>query len=194
MKNAPLASDPWADRLSEYLDGTLDARGDVHDHEAAHALRMRRREADGVHAAEAERDERSGRPAALVEERTHVGDEVVPLVDAPRRPVAVAVAALIERQHVVIARQVGRHLVPAVRRLGAAVEEEPAELRVSGVWATAAPPATPVVVDSWGDHRIAMAMALVGLRRPGVRIAAPEVVGKSYPRFWEDLLGLLGPP
>ena len=56
------------------------------------------------------------------------------------------------------------------------------------------PPATPVVVDSWGDHRIAMAMALVGLRRPGVRIAAPEVVGKSYPRFWEDLLGLLGPP
>ena len=26
MKNAPLASDPWADRLSEYLDGTLDAR------------------------------------------------------------------------------------------------------------------------------------------------------------------------
>jgi Putative zinc-finger len=26
MKNTPLASDPWADRLSEYLDGTLDAR------------------------------------------------------------------------------------------------------------------------------------------------------------------------
>jgi 5-enolpyruvylshikimate-3-phosphate synthase len=32
-----------------------------------------------------------------------------------------------------------------------------------------------------------MSMALVGLRRRGLRIADAEVVGKSYPRFWEDL-------
>jgi 3-phosphoshikimate 1-carboxyvinyltransferase len=79
-------------------------------------------------------------------------------------------------------------------RVGAEVEELPDELRVSGSWAERKPPRDPVVVDSWGDHRIAMAMALVGLRRPAVSIATPEVVGKSYPRFWEDLLGLLEPP
>jgi 3-phosphoshikimate 1-carboxyvinyltransferase len=78
-----------------------------------------------------------------------------------------------------------------LQRVGAAVEEDAAELRLRGVWAAAAPPAAPVVVDSWGDHRIAMAMALVGLRRPGVEVSAPEVVRKSYPRFWEDLLSLL---
>ena len=36
-----------------------------------------------------------------------------------------------------------------------------------------------------------MSMALVGLRRPGIAIAAPEVVGKSYPEFWRDLDSLL---
>jgi 5-enolpyruvylshikimate-3-phosphate synthase len=36
-----------------------------------------------------------------------------------------------------------------------------------------------------------MALALVGLRRPGISIAAPEVVAKSYPNFWRDLTTLL---
>lgn len=49
----------------------------------------------------------------------------------------------------------------------------------------------PAVVDTRGDHRIAMAFALVGLRRAGTRIAAPAVVAKSYPGFWNDLFGLI---
>jgi 3-phosphoshikimate 1-carboxyvinyltransferase len=76
-------------------------------------------------------------------------------------------------------------------RLGVPVEEQPDGLAIEGVWADGVPPATPVTVDTWGDHRIAMSLALVALRRPGVRIAAPEVVGKSYPHFWDDLEGLL---
>ncbi len=48
-------------------------------------------------------------------------------------------------------------------------------------------PRDPVVVEPRGDHRIAMSLALAGLRRPGVRIAHPEVVAKSYPGFWSDL-------
>ena len=76
-------------------------------------------------------------------------------------------------------------------RVGVPVEELPDGLVVPGCWADALPPATPVTVDSWGDHRIAMSLALVGLRRPGVRVARPEVVGKSYPGFWTVLLGLL---
>jgi 3-phosphoshikimate 1-carboxyvinyltransferase len=77
-------------------------------------------------------------------------------------------------------------------RLGARADERPDGLTVPGVWAAAAPPATPVTVDSHGDHRIAMSLALVGLRRPGVAVAQPEVVAKSYPAFWDDLAALVG--
>ena len=45
----------------------------------------------------------------------------------------------------------------------------------------------PEVLDSHGDHRIAMALALTGLRLPGVRIRSPEVVAKSFPGFWRAL-------
>lgn len=78
-----------------------------------------------------------------------------------------------------------------LRRAGATVEELADGLIIPGVWADAAPPSEPVVAQSWGDHRIAMAMALVGLRRPGLSVAEPAVVGKSYPDFWRDLESLL---
>ena len=47
-------------------------------------------------------------------------------------------------------------------------------------------PAGPI--DPRGDHRIAMAAALVGLRVGGVAISDPGCVGKSFPRFW-DMIG-----
>lgn len=43
-----------------------------------------------------------------------------------------------------------------------------------------------VEIHTYDDHRIAMAFAPVGaLRR--LRIENPEVVGKSFPRFWEEI-------
>ena len=51
-------------------------------------------------------------------------------------------------------------------------------------------PTNPPAFDPRGDHRIAMAFALVGLRRPGVRIHDPGVVAKSFPAYWEFLRGL----
>ncbi len=78
-----------------------------------------------------------------------------------------------------------------LRRLGAAVDERPDGLVVPGVWASRPVPSDAVVVDSHDDHRIAMSLALVGLRRPGVSIAAPAVVAKSYPGFWRDLRRLV---
>lgn len=45
-------------------------------------------------------------------------------------------------------------------------------------------------LDPCGDHRIAMALALTGLRLPGVRIENPGVVAKSFPGFWDALSGL----
>ena len=41
-------------------------------------------------------------------------------------------------------------------------------------------------VDPRGDHRMAMAFAVAGLRVPGVVILDPDCVAKSYPGFWDD--------
>ena len=48
----------------------------------------------------------------------------------------------------------------------------------------------PGTVHPRGDHRIAMALALTGLRVSGVRVRTPEVVKKSFPGFWETLADL----
>jgi len=79
-----------------------------------------------------------------------------------------------------------------LRRAGAEVDELADGLVIRGVWADAPPPAAPVVVDPHGDHRIAMAMALAGLRRPNLSISDPQCVAKSYPLFWRDLAHWLG--
>lgn len=79
-----------------------------------------------------------------------------------------------------------------LRRAGGEVEEHADGLVVNGIWADREPPTGAVVVDAHGDHRIAMAMAIVGLRRPNLHIADPSCVGKSYPGFWRDLARLLG--
>ena len=42
-------------------------------------------------------------------------------------------------------------------------------------------------VDTYDDHRMAMAFAPCALRYPGLTINNPEVVSKSYPRFWDTL-------
>jgi 3-phosphoshikimate 1-carboxyvinyltransferase len=42
-------------------------------------------------------------------------------------------------------------------------------------------------IDPHGDHRMAMACALVGLRVPGVVITDPDCVRKSFPQFWVQL-------
>ena len=44
--------------------------------------------------------------------------------------------------------------------------------------------------ETYDDHRMAMSLALIGLRRPGVSIRDPRCVAKTYPAFWRDL-GLL---
>ena len=50
--------------------------------------------------------------------------------------------------------------------------------------------AEPVVFDTYDDHRMAMSLALVGLRRPNVSIRNPRCVEKTYPGFWADLARL----
>lgn len=43
------------------------------------------------------------------------------------------------------------------------------------------------VFDTYGDHRMAMALAPVAVFVPGITVRGAEVVSKSYPGFWDDL-------
>jgi 3-phosphoshikimate 1-carboxyvinyltransferase len=72
-------------------------------------------------------------------------------------------------------------LAAELRRVGAGVEELPDGLIVHPR------PLHGAIIDTYKDHRMAMSMALVGLRVPGTVIKDPSCVAKTYPRFFEDL-------
>jgi len=44
------------------------------------------------------------------------------------------------------------------------------------------------IMETYNDHRMAMAFAPVALKTGEIRIRDPKVVTKSYPSFWDDLL------
>jgi 3-phosphoshikimate 1-carboxyvinyltransferase len=72
-----------------------------------------------------------------------------------------------------------------LRKLGANVVEHDDGLTIEpGKWCGA-------TVDTYNDHRMAMSFALAGFRVPGVRIANPACVEKTYPTFFRDLTGLI---
>jgi 3-phosphoshikimate 1-carboxyvinyltransferase len=77
-------------------------------------------------------------------------------------------------------------LATELRKLGAGVEERPDGLTI------APRPLKGCVVDTYNDHRMAMSLALVGLKVPGVVIRDPGCVAKTYPGFWQDLEILRG--
>jgi 3-phosphoshikimate 1-carboxyvinyltransferase len=68
-----------------------------------------------------------------------------------------------------------------LRRLGAGVDEYPEGLRITPG------PLRGAAVRTYNDHRMAMSLALVGLRVPGVVIEDPGCVAKTYPDFFRDL-------
>jgi 3-phosphoshikimate 1-carboxyvinyltransferase len=42
-------------------------------------------------------------------------------------------------------------------------------------------------IETYDDHRMAMSLALAGLRIPGVVILDPGCTSKTYPGFFDDL-------
>lgn len=42
-------------------------------------------------------------------------------------------------------------------------------------------------IDTYGDHRMAMAFAVAGTKTPSIIINNPKVVSKSFPTFWDVL-------
>jgi 3-phosphoshikimate 1-carboxyvinyltransferase len=78
-------------------------------------------------------------------------------------------------------------LAKELNRAGAKVTVEQDGLRIVGpcTW-------TAVVFDSHHDHRMAMALSLLSLCSSGIQIADPEVVTKSWPTFFADMVPILG--
>lgn len=76
-------------------------------------------------------------------------------------------------------------LAAELRKLGALVDE-----RADGLTITPAR-LQPAEIETYNDHRMAMSLALVGLRIPGVVILDPQCTAKTYPRFFEDLRRLI---
>lgn len=48
-------------------------------------------------------------------------------------------------------------------------------------------PDADIVINTYEDHRMAMAFAPAAIVFPGLKIDNPQVVSKSYPHFWDDL-------
>jgi len=48
-------------------------------------------------------------------------------------------------------------------------------------------PVRPTRFRTYDDHRMAMSLALIGLRAPGIEIEDPGCVAKTYPTFFADL-------
>lgn len=44
-----------------------------------------------------------------------------------------------------------------------------------------------IIINTYHDHRMAMAFAPIAMLRPEIKIDDPMVVNKSYPNFWEQL-------
>jgi 3-phosphoshikimate 1-carboxyvinyltransferase len=77
-----------------------------------------------------------------------------------------------------------RAVATELRRLGVAVDEQPDGLVVHPA------PVQPGTVETYDDHRIAMAFALAGLRVSGIAIADPACVRKTFPDYFERLEAL----
>jgi 3-phosphoshikimate 1-carboxyvinyltransferase len=75
-------------------------------------------------------------------------------------------------------------VVASLRQLGVQAEERPDGLVIEG----GATIRGDVSLDSYGDHRIPMAMSVLALSASGpVRLENIACVNKSYPEFWDDL-------
>jgi 3-phosphoshikimate 1-carboxyvinyltransferase len=80
-------------------------------------------------------------------------------------------------------------LARELRKFGATVEEFADGLKIT-------PPASydafrGADIATYNDHRMAMSLALAGLRLPGVVIQNPGCTAKTYPRFFDDLRQLI---
>ena len=78
-------------------------------------------------------------------------------------------------------------LATELTRIGCRVEAEAGALRIQPVDSM---PDEPAGIETYDDHRIAMAFGVLGAARGGIRIIDPDCAAKSHPGFFKELDGL----
>lgn len=76
-------------------------------------------------------------------------------------------------------------LATELRRVGAKVETFEDGLTIHPQTLRAAR------IETYNDHRMAMSLALVGLRQSGIEILNPSCTQKTYPNYFDDLFSLV---
>lgn len=102
---------------------------------------------------------------------------IAPFADRPTTVTGIAHARLQECDRVAA-------VCAELRKLGVRVEERSDGFTIHPLPLHAFTPAT---IETYHDHRVAMSFALVGLRVPGVTIADPGCVVKTFPDYWQRL-------
>ena len=74
-----------------------------------------------------------------------------------------------------------------LRKIGVEVKTGPDLIEVGELPTGALNATSEFNIETYRDHRMAMSFAVLGTRLGNLNILDPEVVGKTYPRFWEDL-------
>jgi 3-phosphoshikimate 1-carboxyvinyltransferase len=80
-------------------------------------------------------------------------------------------------------------LARELRKLGATIDELDDGLRI-----VPPPRVKPARLATYNDHRMAMSLALVGLRAANIWIENPSCTAKTYPNYFADLERLIGRP
>jgi 3-phosphoshikimate 1-carboxyvinyltransferase len=104
---------------------------------------------------------------------------VAPFADSPTRITGIGFIRKKETNRVAA-------VVRELTRLGVRAEEEP-----DGIIIHPGLP-HPGTVATYDDHRMAMSFSILGLRAPGIAIADPGCVAKTFPEFFEVLSILEG--
>jgi 3-phosphoshikimate 1-carboxyvinyltransferase len=111
---------------------------------------------------------------------THISDTaqtlaaIAPFADSP---VTITGIGFIRRKEIDRVAAVATEL----RRAGVRVDDDP------DGWTIHPGPVAPTTFETYDDHRMAMSFALIGLRVPGISIAGPACVAKTFPGYWELL-------
>jgi 3-phosphoshikimate 1-carboxyvinyltransferase len=103
---------------------------------------------------------------------------IAPFASSPTRIRGIASARVKETDRI-------RATCTELARLGVKVDEHP-----DGMTIYPCQTFKPANIQTYNDHRMAMAFSLIGLRFDGVTIENPSCVSKTFPNFFEVLAGL----
>ena len=106
---------------------------------------------------------------------------IAPFANSPTRIRGIASARVKETDRVAAT-------CAELTRLGVTVEEHP-----DGMTIYPCKDIRPAKIQTYNDHRMAMAFSLIGLRAPGIEIENPGCVSKTFPNYF-DVLSKLSRP